>query len=131
MSEFFSVFRQRFSIKSIYHFCRFVGISVVILSGFQGWAQDSSRLPLSRLFESPPLEGLALTQVQFSPDQKYVVYLKKDEQPPHHLQLWGVDLDPMSSPRLLLTVRDLTSDTKQELSEEEKSRLEISERNSR
>ena len=42
-------------------------------------AQTSSSLPLARLFESPPLEGLALTQIRFAPNQKYMVYLKKAE----------------------------------------------------
>lgn len=51
-----------------------------------------AKLTVERLFDNPPLAGTLPTQLKFSPDGRFVAYLKPGADDRERLDLWRVDL---------------------------------------
>ena len=59
-------------------------------------------LRLARLFERPRLEGVQVQQAQFSPNGRWLFYLRSGASDPQIWSLWGIQLDPIRPPQQIL-----------------------------
>jgi dipeptidyl-peptidase-4 len=79
------------------------------------------RLSLARLQQDPPLAGRQPIGVKFSPDGKWLAFLKGSEKDSKVLDLWGVLLSEKGAkPKRLVRTVDLVAADRIELSEEER-----------
>ncbi len=82
------------------------------------------QLDLERIFADPPLHGTSPTGVMFSPDARWLTFLKGSEADSQVLDLWGLALtddgQAASEARPLVKTSDLVPPDKIELSEEER-----------
>ncbi|MGH8196793.1 MAG: DPP IV N-terminal domain-containing protein [Steroidobacteraceae bacterium] len=79
-------------------------------------------LPVERLFDAPDLQGPSLRQKRFSPDGRFVSYLRARDDAPTVFDLWAYEI-ASGSHRLLVDSRALAP-SEEELSAEEEARRE-------
>ena len=84
--------------------------------------QADPTLTLERIFSDPPIAGASPRGISFSPDGRWVAFLKPNEDDGEILDLWAIDLHDETGleARPLVRTRDLLGDQEASLSEEER-----------
>lgn len=89
---------------------------------------DGELLELDRIFADPPLDGSRPSGVSFSPDGRWLAFLKGSAEDSEVMDLWGLPLsdtgDAAGPPRALVKTKDIVGSAAIELSEEERMALE-------
>lgn len=71
--------------------------------------QLGKQITIKRLFEQPPLEGELMSAVQMNSQQTTISFIKNFQADDVAHELWSVSIHPMTSPRLLLDMKQLPS----------------------